>query len=230
MAKGSFDYVILRLPDVIGPRDSLIRFWLHQMWLQFLCFTYPNQTSHQIPIQKHLFNKITSYVYVGDVARFVHFVLLDDDDVSSTRRCRNDIVNVAFETGKSVQEFLSLMARHVKSGFEQSLSFYSVDFYEKALDFDYPSVTKGAVDVSKMRDKYGFEASQWDDVMKLSVEFYNRAYNDYPYELETTRKLFVEKFIRKNKTSNNKEYNENDLNKFLECFRIKKKVKSQIFF
>ena len=31
-----FPFFILRLPDVVGARDSLNRFWLYQMWLQYI--------------------------------------------------------------------------------------------------------------------------------------------------------------------------------------------------
>ena len=31
---GGFPFVILRLPDVIGPRDNTHRFWIYQLWIK----------------------------------------------------------------------------------------------------------------------------------------------------------------------------------------------------
>jgi len=33
---GGFPFVILRLPDVIGPRDNTHRFWIYQLWIKVL--------------------------------------------------------------------------------------------------------------------------------------------------------------------------------------------------
>ena len=65
-----FAYVILRLPDVIGPRDSTNRFWLYQMMLQYIAAD-TRRTKHEILIPKAIYSTKTSYVYVKDVARVI---------------------------------------------------------------------------------------------------------------------------------------------------------------
>lgn len=80
-----FPYVFLRLPDVIGPRDSTNRFWLYQMWFQYLCFTYPDITQI-IRVPKSFYNKKTSYIYVKDIARIIHIVLHSD--------VKNEVFNI----------------------------------------------------------------------------------------------------------------------------------------
>lgn len=83
----SFPYACLRLPDVVGPRDSLDRFWFYQMWLQYLFYANP-KGQIEIPIPKFFYNKKTSYVYVKDVARAVDLIL------------KSDIKNEIFNLGK----------------------------------------------------------------------------------------------------------------------------------
>lgn len=31
---GGFPFIILRLPDVIGPRDNTYRWWIYQLWIK----------------------------------------------------------------------------------------------------------------------------------------------------------------------------------------------------
>jgi nucleoside-diphosphate-sugar epimerase len=67
----SFDYIFLRLPDVIGPRDSTERFWFYQIWLQYIEYLQNNGQNFDIEIPKKFFYEKTSYVYVKDIARTV---------------------------------------------------------------------------------------------------------------------------------------------------------------
>ena len=81
-----FSFLSLRLPDVLGPRDSLERFWAYQMWLQFIDHVNPDG-NHELEIPTFYYNRQTSYVYVKDVARFIH-AMLDRKD------CWNQIFNL----------------------------------------------------------------------------------------------------------------------------------------
>ena len=36
--RGGMKYLIFRLPDVVGPRDTTDRWWTYQMWVQFYDF------------------------------------------------------------------------------------------------------------------------------------------------------------------------------------------------
>jgi len=60
-------YVILRLPDVLGPRDTTYRFWFYQLWLR-LAAVLP---SRPVTIPEHLLAQKNSFVYVADVAQLV---------------------------------------------------------------------------------------------------------------------------------------------------------------
>ena len=60
-------YVILRLPDVLGPRDTTYRFWLYQLWLR-LASVLPTRP---VIIPEFLVDQKNSFVFVDDVARVV---------------------------------------------------------------------------------------------------------------------------------------------------------------
>ncbi len=83
--KKGLNYVILRLPDVLGQRDSTNRFWSYQMWLQYLSYSYPNQKL-DIYIPKKLHDLKTSFVYLKDVAKIVNQIM--DSNI------KNEIFNI----------------------------------------------------------------------------------------------------------------------------------------
>jgi len=60
-------YVMLRLPDVLGPRDTTYRFWLYQLWVRLA----PVLGSRPVTIPKFLEEQENSFVYVDDVAKVV---------------------------------------------------------------------------------------------------------------------------------------------------------------
>lgn len=60
-------YIILRLPDVLGPRDTTYRFWLYQLWLRL----GPLLIQHPVTIPQFLMDQKNSFVYVDDVAKVV---------------------------------------------------------------------------------------------------------------------------------------------------------------
>jgi nucleoside-diphosphate-sugar epimerase len=85
LRKGKFPYVILRLPDVLGERDSSNRFWYLQMYLEYLEYLRPNER-HSIEIASSFWSLKTSYVCVKDVARAVTFFIKSD--------IKNEIFNI----------------------------------------------------------------------------------------------------------------------------------------
>jgi len=60
-------YVILRLPDVLGPRDTTYRFWLYQLWLRLA----PVLPGRPVAVPPFLVDQKNSFVFVDDVAKVV---------------------------------------------------------------------------------------------------------------------------------------------------------------
>lgn len=81
-----FPCTILRLPDVLGARDSTERFWLYQMLIQYVNYLHESSSSShpEILIPKMYWNKKTSYVYVRDVAVVINKLINSRPKASST--------------------------------------------------------------------------------------------------------------------------------------------------
>ena len=68
---GGFPYFILRLPDVIGPRDTTYRWWIYQLWV-----TLADKVKESpLVVPKFLDDYPMSFVYSQDVAKAVELAL-----------------------------------------------------------------------------------------------------------------------------------------------------------
>jgi nucleoside-diphosphate-sugar epimerase len=168
--KSNGSYVILRLPDVLGPRDSTDRWWFYQMWIQF-------SSSLQKPVEfsTHL---RSSYVYVNDVAHYITRILSQTFiDMSTT--FRNQILNIACEEVLSIHDLLLMMidelhleACHISIRYNPNTN---TDFF--------PSVTRGGIDITKaLSSPFDWQPTPIKQVIRETIQWYNRAYNDYPDE------------------------------------------------
>ena len=83
--ENDLNYVIIRVSDVIGGRDSTERFWFYQMWMQYLLSK--NELEHDVLIPGGYLRTKTSYTYVKDIARAIYTVL--------TGNIRNEIFNLS---------------------------------------------------------------------------------------------------------------------------------------
>ena len=65
--EGGFPFVILRLPDIVGPRDTTSRWWLYHLWVRLSAVdpTRPIQTP------RFLSEYAISLVYSEDVAAVI---------------------------------------------------------------------------------------------------------------------------------------------------------------
>ena len=71
----NFNYIILRVSDVLGARDSTERFWFYQMWIQYLNETLKIGEIHEISIPEEYYNTKTCFTYVKDISKVIGFVL-----------------------------------------------------------------------------------------------------------------------------------------------------------
>jgi len=69
-------YVILRLPDVLGPRDTTYRFWLYQLWVRLAHVIQ----ERPVTVPQFLTDQENSFVYVDDVAKVVQAAVEADPD------------------------------------------------------------------------------------------------------------------------------------------------------
>ena len=151
------NYISLRLPDVIGPRDTTNRFWNYQMWL----LTYQLKSSlgpvHLNPNE----NKPISFAYSEDVTDLIVKLLHADLELY------NEAYNVAVET-VTLGDFLEIMA----DALGIDVVFNRTDEANIHL---YPSVTRGPVNTTKISEKLNWKPSPLKMAVKASCEFYQRA-------------------------------------------------------
>jgi len=151
-------YFIVRLPDVIGPRDTTDRWWAYQMWITFHNFI---QVPVQIPQDYRQLK--TSYVYVKDVARVILSAL-------NKPEVWNDVYNLAIDRPLSLEEFITDMAKELNATVE----------YDYDGEFNlFPSVTRGAVNIDKVKRVLRFVPTKWEVVLKETVEFYKNAFYEF---------------------------------------------------
>ncbi|CAF0818450.1 unnamed protein product [Brachionus calyciflorus] len=199
----SLSYVILRLPDVIGKRDSTNRFWFYQMYLEFLEYKNPGQ-KHEIEISKFYLDKKTSYVYVGDVAKVIKKVL--DSNV------KNEIFNLGYDETLTIGDVLSLIGSFIKPGLADRIKCVPVENCAKYIYEPFPSVTKGPVSTEKVKQILGFEPSNLNETFKESVEFYKDAYEKFESDRRIIEKELKNEWI---KSKNEQEKFKNFINSYI---------------
>ena len=174
-----FSFIILRLADVIGPRDSTERFWLIQMYLEYLNFI----NSSQIEISDEYFNKKTSYVYVYDVARVILSILKSN--------IKNEIFNIGFDVNLSINELYQKMATLIDSNF--SLNFIQTN---KDINHPFPSVNK-SININKIKRILNFEPTSIEQALNETIQFFKNAYSKFPNEMKSIEKCLKKEFLKK---------------------------------
>ncbi|CAF1178275.1 unnamed protein product, partial [Didymodactylos carnosus] len=170
-----WSYVILRLPDVLGARDSTDRWWFYQMWLQFFqIINKPIDLSSNIK---------TSYVYVKDVARYIGFILTktfvdDDDKTLSSINFDNQILNIACNEILQLKQLLLMIVDEL--GKQQDEILFNEN-ENTEINF-FPSVTRGPIDTRKAVTKFNWNPTPIKETVREIVQFYNNAYSLFPNE------------------------------------------------
>ncbi|XP_028392615.1 uncharacterized protein LOC114517155 [Dendronephthya gigantea] len=165
------NYVSLRLPYVIGPRDTTDRFWNYQIWL----------LTHQLdgslgPV--HLnpnINKLLNFVYSEDVSDLIAKLLEVELDVY------NEAYNVAFKP-VTLERFLGIMA----GSLGVDVVFNRTD--EANLHW-YPPMTHGSTSTAKVIQKLNWKPSSLETAIRSSCEFYQRAMSVWKYKIRRDRIL-----------------------------------------
>jgi nucleoside-diphosphate-sugar epimerase len=157
------DIIILRLPDVIGPRDRTQRWWSYQLWL-----LAHRKLDIPLHIPHHLGNVGLSLVYTEDIAQLVASLVADDNTLP-----RSGIFNLAMKETPTLRELLSNMA--------DCLKISPVNFAEGSMWF-FPSVTRGPVDISKAEKLLKWKPSRLNQVICDVCRYYLRAARQFPEE------------------------------------------------
>ena len=164
---GGFPFVILRLPDVIGPRDTTYRWWIYQLWIKLS----PQFDDHPVTLPTFLKEYPMSFVYSEDVATAVAKIMAMGPQI------KDQVINLAWpepfymkDLYESIQEEIGME----KGGF--------VEIPDSDAFYLYPTVRKGPIDVTKAQSLLEFEPTPKEEAIKTTVQFYEKAFKDYVHQ------------------------------------------------
>lgn len=160
-------YVLLRLPDVIGPKDNTYRWWMYQLWLRLSGYL-----ERQISIPEFLVNQRLSFVYSLDVADMI--VQLTDSE--------NDKFDNAYNLGTdempTLLEVLELMRSHL------SIENIAIPVNNSAeAIYLFPSVKLGPIDSSKAKDILNWTPTSFENISRQTIRFYESAIRNKGFNL-----------------------------------------------
>jgi len=170
--KDGLNWVALRLADVIGPRDTTYRWWMYQLWIKF----YP-EINKPISIPAPIKDKVESLTYVEDVGQAILKVFNLGPQVW------NQAYNIAMD-----EEFsLSNILLRIRDGIDQQNVMSEVVTDSNAYH-GYPSVMMGPVDITKAREKLGFEPTDVEEAIRTTIHFHEDAFAKFPKQRDLVLK------------------------------------------
>jgi len=175
--EGGIPYVILRLPDVLGPRDTTNRWWPYQLWLQFY-----DRIKVPIRFSEKLWNIKTSFIFVDDVADAISLILS-----KNTTDIVDGAYNLAFEEATSVPDLLKLAASSM------NIDGVKFEMLDPRMDdnlhapipgvyYLFPSVDFGSIDITRAKTLLGWKPTPLKAAMKAITTFYKKAFGKFPLQ------------------------------------------------
>jgi nucleoside-diphosphate-sugar epimerase len=160
---GGFNFVILRLPDVIGPRDGTHRWWIYQLWAKLA----PEIPEQPVRVPSFLEDWQMSFVYVDDVADVIV------DLFNAPPQVRDQVMNLAWPETWTVLDLIKAMEEVLSVENEIVLNEDRKDQF-----YLYPSVRKGPIAVTKAESLIGWKPTPWNEAVEKTVNFFEAAMTD----------------------------------------------------
>ena len=174
--RGGFPYVILRLSDAIGPRDTTMRLWTYQVWVKL-----HKQLSLPIHLPDGIHNKTFSLVYSKDVAIAIINVLLAGEKVHDTT------LNLAFNEEITLEELLN------KSGNYLDVNDLHFNRNDSSAWFRFPAVELGPTDISLAKAVLNWNPTSLDTALNETFSFNEDAMVDPAFAKE--REIMLAGFV-----------------------------------
>ena len=155
---GGFPFVALRLPDVIGPRDTSFRFWSYQLWIRV-----HKDIEQPLHMPSGVADVEFSLIHVEDAAKAIEKVLNVGPAV------HNQAINLAFDEHFTLRKLLR--------GIADELKVHEVEFMsdDDSTWYSYPTVTKGPLDISKAKLLLNWQPMPWEAALESLSSFYESA-------------------------------------------------------
>ncbi|CAD8075474.1 unnamed protein product [Paramecium sonneborni] len=172
VVEGSFRYVILRLPDVIGPFDDSGRFFALVKWLQ-------QNDKNPIQVDQAVQSEQISLVYSTDVVNCIKYFIQNIPQ-------QNQIYNVCFDETISYIELAQVILDKISK--KQQLNIKHVIEASKF----YPSVDCGIISNKKIKE-LGIQLTPLMTALEKTIDFFIKDAPNY----EAENKAALEKLNRK---------------------------------
>ncbi|XP_076102498.1 uncharacterized protein LOC143071799 [Mytilus galloprovincialis] len=164
-------YLILRLPDVVGPRDNTLRWWMYQLWIKL-----SDYLTRPITIPKRLFYKSLSFVYVKDVSDLIVNSLSFKPDVF------NEAYNLAFSETQTLYQLLS----HIRDKIGKGSTNIYLNEREDYMHL-FPSVKLGPINIVKAKERLGWNPTPFEKAAEKTTKFYENAISNISFTAEADR-------------------------------------------
>ncbi|TFJ88087.1 hypothetical protein NSK_000441 [Nannochloropsis salina CCMP1776] len=180
----TWDYIFLRIPDVVGPRDTSYRWWFYQILIDLQIWIHV-----PLPyVREDRDGREMSLVYVKDVARVIVSLISGHDGAFVHRRganmsdraliVKNVAINVADHRARTFVQIMEDIAKTLATSRSSQWPTSSSSTMPSPLVFalnattDFPSVKRGPISTTRARTLLGWEPTPWDEVVRETVEFF----------------------------------------------------------
>lgn len=179
-----FPFIILRLPDVIGPYDDSGRYWFYVKLIDELKDT-------KIELDSDSVKKKMSFVYSEDVSNFIINLISKIETNELNEKTLNQSFNIAFQEIVTLEELLKYMAADLKA--EKLYQYIDDEIYSR-----YPSVECGPLDITKAKTILNWNPTTLIQAIHETNEFYIKNKGVYREEEIVYNKIKSKLRINKN--------------------------------
>ncbi|RUS88259.1 hypothetical protein EGW08_003961 [Elysia chlorotica] len=164
-------YISLRLPDVVGPRDSTYRWWIYQLWMTLRPFL-----EKEVTVPTRLVDRPISLVYVEDVAALIHQLVQGRDRyASSASHSKGPPLDQAYNLALRETPTLFQLLKDMRQALNLSDSVtIKTDGGDETIQL-YPSVNAGPVSIAKAEKFLAWNPTAYSTVVKETVAYYEKA-------------------------------------------------------
>ncbi|XP_066931110.1 dTDP-D-glucose 4,6-dehydratase-like [Clytia hemisphaerica] len=171
-----FPYVILRLADAIGERDTSYRWWNYQLWMNL-----HQHFNHKVALPNGVKDHKFSMVYAGDVAKAIMKIIHEPEVF------HDKVINLAYKKDITLTKILDFMQKYYK------LDKVSYEHEDEKGFFRYPTAERGPIDVTNAEILLDWEPTPFEEAAKATCEFFDEAMVNPIYAKE--REIALAEFI-----------------------------------
>lgn len=174
--RGGFPYVILRLSDAIGPRDTTFRLWTYQVWVKL-----HKVLNLPVHLPDGIHNKTFSLVYSKDVSKAIL------DLLSAGEKVHDKTMNLAFDEEITLEELLNKIGNYL------DVDGLNVNSNDSSAWYRFPAVDLGPTDTTLAKDIIQWNPTALDVALNETFSFNEDAMVDKTFAKD--REIMLAGFV-----------------------------------